>query len=150
MGPYEKQAAEKKTAYEKAVEEFKAAGGQPGKRRQEKAALKKEREDKKAKKEARKASGKPARPANAYWLWLNDNREAIQKEVGAKSVSAVGKRAGEIWKELPESKKTPYEKTAAEKKSEYEKLLAEWKAQQGNKENEGGEEDEEEDDEDEE
>merc|ERR1711862_417202 len=117
------------------MEAFKAAGGQPGKRRQEKAALKKDREDKKAKKEARKASGKPARPANAYWLWLNDHREEIQKEVGGKNVSAVGKRAGEIWKELPAAKKAPYEKTAAENKSEYEKLLSEWKEQQGNKEN---------------
>merc|ERR1711862_307181 len=117
------------------MEAFKAAGGQPGKRRQEKAALKKDREYKKAKKEARKASGKPSRPANAYWLWLNDHREEIQKEVGGKNVSAVGKRAGEMWKVVPAEEKAQYEKIAANNKKEYERLLSEWKEQQGNKEN---------------
>merc|ERR1719222_215966 len=62
--PYEQQAAVKQAAYHKAMEEFKAAGGEPGKRRQEKAALKKDRANKKARKEARDAKnpGRPSKP----------------------------------------------------------------------------------------
>merc|ERR1712048_356976 len=93
--PFEKMATDKKAQYLKAMEEFKAAGGQAGKRKQEKAAAKKERTDKKAKKEARKASGKPKRPQNPYWMWLAENREAIQKELGTNSIGAVGKAAGD-------------------------------------------------------
>merc|ERR1711971_96697 len=102
---------EKKAAYEKAMEEFKAAGGVAGKRRQEKAAAKKGRADKKAKKEARKNSGKPARPPTAYFLFVNkEGREAAQKELGTKDFGPVGKLAAEKWKALPAAKKAPYEK----------------------------------------
>merc|ERR1712232_940847 len=127
-------------------------GGQPGKRRNEKAAMKKERADKKAKKEARKNSGRPVKPASAYWLWMNDTREALQKELGTKSIGVVGKAAGERWKTLPASAKSKYEKESAEKKAVYDKAPAEWKAQQGNKENvdDNGEDEEEEDGEDDE
>merc|ERR1711971_401847 len=146
--PYEKKAESNKVAYEKAMEEFKAAGGQPGKRRQEKAALKKERADKKAKKGARKNSGKPAKPPSAYWIWMNENREALQKELGTKQIGVVGKAAGERWKTLPAAHKAKFETIAADKRSAYEMAVAEWKEQQGNKENADEKEDEEDDDED--
>merc|ERR1719343_1375954 len=80
--PFEDEAAKRKAAYEKAMEEFKASGGQPGKRRQEKQQEKQAKADKKAKKEARKASGKPAKPQTAYWLFLSENPEALAKEAG--------------------------------------------------------------------
>merc|ERR1712151_568118 len=117
------------------MEAFKAAGGQPGKRRQEKADAKKGRLEKKAKKEARKASGKPARPQNAYWIWLSENRDALTKEAGSAKGPVVGKLAGEKWKVLSASQKAPYEKMAAEKKAAYEKELKEWQEKVGNKEN---------------
>merc|ERR1711971_1406593 len=128
---------EKKAAYEKAMEEFKAAGGVAGKRRQEKAAAKKDRASKKAKKEARKNSGKPSKAPSAYFLWLNkEGREAAQKQLRTKDFGPVIKLASEKWKALPIPRKAAYEKEAEEKKAAYLKLLEEWKAQQGNKENE--------------
>jgi len=148
--PYEKQAAEKRATYEKAMEVFKAAGGVPGKRRQEKAEAKKDRVAKKAKKEARNNSDKPTRPQTAYFLWINaEGRVAAQKELGTNNLGPVGKHCGEVWKTLTAAKKAPYEKEAAEKKAAYDKLFAEWKAKQGNKENEDDNEEDEAEDEDE-
>merc|ERR1712037_843709 len=104
----------KKAAYEKAMEEFRAAGGVAGKRRKEKADAKKDRANKKAKKEARKNSGKPSKPASPYFLWLNkEGREAAQKATGSKDFGTVTKHAAAQWKTLPAAKKAPYEKEAA-------------------------------------
>ena len=56
--PFEKQAAELKATYEKA-----AANSE---------------------KKARKNSCAPKRSANAYWIWLGDNRNALEKEAGSR------------------------------------------------------------------
>jgi len=129
--PFEDEAAKRKAAYEKAVQEFKASGGQPGKRRQEKQQVKQVRADKKAKKEARKASGKPAKPQTAYWLFMSENREAIAKEAGSAAVPVVGKLAGQKWKAMSAAQKKPFEEKAAELKAAYEKALEEWKQSGG-------------------
>ena len=78
--PFEKQAAELKATYEKAMEQFVAAGGQKGKRRQEKAAANSEGADNNAKKKAGKNSCAPKRPTNAYVLWRRENRKSKRRQ----------------------------------------------------------------------
>merc|ERR1711920_344808 len=124
--PYEKKAKDAKDAFEKAMEEFKAQGGVAGKRRAEKAEAKRERADKRARK-ANKDPNKPKKPQSAYWLWLGENRAAIQKEVGKGSVTEVAKRGGEKWKALSDVAKAPFEKKAAELKKKYDKEMEEYK-----------------------
>jgi hypothetical protein len=142
--PFEAKADALKKEYEKNMEEFVAAGGVKGKRRAEKAELKKARGDKKARKEARAASGKPSKAPSAYWLYLGDNRAAIEKEAGTKKPTEVAKLAGSKWKTLNAAAKKPYEEKAAKAKAEYEKALEEWKKSGGGAE-EGGDDDEDED-----
>jgi len=98
--------------------------------------------NKKAKQEARKAPGKLAGPPHAYWLWLDESREAIQQELRTKAFGVVGKSAGEKWKALLASTKPAYEKLAADKKDDYETAMAEWTEPEGNKENAGNNDDE--------
>lgn len=126
--PYEAKAAAAKTAYEKAMEDFRAAGGEVGKRRQEKKEAKQEKADKKAKKEARKNSGAPKRPPSAFWLWQVENRDGLIKEAGTNKIPVIGKLAGAKWGQLSDAVKAPFEKRATEAKEEYSKALAEWKA----------------------
>jgi len=142
--PFEEEAAKRKAAYEKAMEAFKASGGQPGKRRQEKQQVKQARADKKAKREARQASGKPAKPQSGYWLYLSENREAIVKEAGTGKGPVVAKLAGEKWKAMSAAGKKPFEAKAAELKAAYQKALEEWKSSGGG---DGGADDDGEDDE---
>merc|ERR1712194_200553 len=114
--------------YEKAMEDFRAAGGEVGKRRQEKKEAKQEKADKKAKKDARKNSGAPKRPPSAFWLWQVENRDALIKEAGTNKIPVIGKLAGVKWGQLSDAVKAPFEKRAEALKAEYTKALEEWKA----------------------
>jgi len=131
--PYDKKAADAKSAYEKAMEQFKAQGGVAGSRRKEKADAKKELLDKRAKKRARleRNADKPKRPTSAYWLWLSDNRATLAKEAGSAKGSDVAKLAGERWGKLDAKLRAPYEKQAAEKKAAYDEALKEYKEKHG-------------------
>lgn len=140
-----KLAEEGKAAYVKALEEFKAQGGVVGKRRQEKKDAKEAKAQKKAKKEARKASGQPTRPPSAYWLWLSDNRSALQKEAGTGGAPAVSKMAGVKWAKMSDVDKGPFEKRAEELKKEYNKQMEEWKAKNAAAPTSAGDQDEEDD-----
>lgn len=64
------------------------------------------------------------KPTSAYWMWLNDNRERISKELGGSRVSEVAKRASVLWKELAEPEKRVYEEKAKARKEEYERLIS--------------------------
>jgi len=129
--PFEDRAAELKSTYDKAMEEFKNAGGQVGKRRVEKSEGKQAKADKKAKKDTQKLSGKPARPPSSYWLWLGENREALAKEAGSTKPPVVAKLAGEKWKAVSEEDRKPFEAKATELRAAYDKALEEWKSNGG-------------------
>merc|ERR1712113_1112457 len=90
------------------MEKFKAAGGEVGKRRADKAA----KRDKRDAKRARKESGMPKRPANAYQIYLNEVRPDIMKKLPKGStVAAIGKEAGERWKAVSATEKEKYQKS---------------------------------------
>ena len=61
------------------------------------------------------------RTRSAYWLWLADHRTQLTKEHGleGKRGSEVSKKAGEVWKTLPESEKMHYQDLAAKDKARY-------------------------------
>lgn len=64
------------------------------------------------------------KPASAYFIWFNDQREAIQKQLGTKSLGEVGKKAGEMWKSMSATAKLPWETKAKEQKEAFEKFKA--------------------------
>jgi len=127
--PYEKRAVAAKAQYDKDIQAFKAAGGEVGKRRAEKAEAKREKAGKRARKA--KDPNKPKKPASAYWLWLNDQRATIMAEIekkhGKKVVTEVSKIGGERWKTVAEKAKAPYEKKAVELRKKYEKDIVEYR-----------------------
>ena len=51
----------------------------------------------------------PKRPMSSYFIWMNENRERIKEEYGCDGIAEVSKKAGEIWKEMSDSEKAPYE-----------------------------------------
>jgi len=64
------------------------------------------------------------KPTSAYWMWLNDNRDSIARSVGSGRGSLVAKRAGELWKALPDADKQPYEEKAKKQKEAYNQLIS--------------------------
>jgi|UniRef100_A0A914P2H0 structure-specific recognition protein 1 len=65
----------------------------------------------------------PKRALTAYFIWLQENREAIKKP--GMSATQVAKAAGALWREL--SDKSKWEKKAEEDKKRYERENAEYK-----------------------
>lgn len=73
----------------------------------------------------------PKRPQTAYWLYLEEHRADIVKELGTAKGPAVAKAAGEKWKNLAEAAKKPFEERAAALKIEHDKAVEAFKAQGG-------------------
>lgn len=113
--PFEEQFAQAKALYQKAIEEYEAAGGQVDKPK------------------SKKTDGPqaPKKPASSYMIWLSENRPAIVLEAGTSQVGVVGKLAGEKWKKMTAKQKAVYDTKAEAAKEEYAKAVAEFEAQGG-------------------
>ena len=88
----------------------------------------------------------PKRPTSAYMLWLNENRSSIRDEhfpkndegehcypddhekagealVGRDKVTLITKKAGELWKELDDDTKAPFQAKFEEASAEYKEAM---------------------------
>lgn len=65
--------------------------------------------------------GVPKKPASAFFLWMNDNRKAVEAEVGLKGAMLV-RVLGERWKSLDERTKELYKQRALEAKKSFEEF----------------------------
>merc|ERR1712014_209212 len=88
---------------------------------------KRERQPKKegrAGKKAKKDKDAPKRPMSAYFLWTQENREAVMKKHGIeKAGPEFTRKAAEEWKMVSEKVKSEFEKKAAAAKEQYQKDL---------------------------
>ncbi|CAL9781309.1 DNA-binding protein MNB1B-like [Musa acuminata AAA Group] len=91
-----------------------------------------ERTGKKPRKtKADKDPNKPKRPPSAFFVFMEEFRKSFkEKNPNNKSVSVVGKAAGDKWKSLSEAEKAPYVAKAAKFKTEYTKKLASYNKNQ--------------------
>ncbi|KAF7489018.1 FACT complex subunit SSRP1 [Sarcoptes scabiei] len=83
-------------------------------------------------KKSKKDENKPKRPQSAFFLWMNENREQIKKQLPGASLTEITKKAGDLWKDLSKEEKSKYEEMYAKAKKQYEKELSEYKASGGN------------------
>merc|ERR1712025_1541784 len=100
---YEKQAEEAKSAYQEAMRNYQPSGG-TGK------------SPKTAQKRPQKDPNAPKRPQSSYFLWMNENRQKIKDENPGISVTEIGKKAGEIWKNMSADDKKVYDDKAKKAK----------------------------------
>jgi len=129
---YEDLAAKDKARYE---EEVKTLGKRERKPKQDGRSSKKARKDKDA----------PKRPMSAYFLWTQENREAVMKKHKIeKAGPEFTRKAAEEWKTVSEAVKQEYDRKAAAAKEQYQKELEAYKAKKAA----AGDEDEDEDEED--
>jgi hypothetical protein len=66
----------------------------------------------------------PKRPMTAYFLYIQANREAVQKELGVKEFGPVTKTLSSRWKTLKAPEMAKYTKMAEDAKATYDKELA--------------------------
>ncbi len=75
----------------------------------------------------------PKRAPSAYLMWLNENRQSIIDEhfdeelKGRDKVAKVGKKAGEVWKDMTEDEKADYVTRSKQLQEEYKAAMAKYK-----------------------
>merc|ERR1712113_1185103 len=73
----------------------------------------------------------PKKPMSAYFLYIQSNREAVQKELGVKDFGPVTKTLSSRWKTLGASEMSKYTKMATDAKAKYDEELAAFEAAGG-------------------
>jgi len=141
--PFEAEVKRQKEAYDafvatpagqKALEEMKSQKKDEKQAKQdkdaEKAKLKEEKQIAREKRECKAAvkavekDEKLKKPLTSYFMWLNENRERITKMVGGKGGPEVTKKGSQMWKELSEKERKPFEDRAQKEKAAYEAYIA--------------------------
>jgi len=79
------------------------------------------------KKKKTKLPGQPKKPMSAYFMWLNEEgRESIKADNPGFSVTEVGKRSGEIWREMKDTDKKSWEDKQKVAKEAYDVEYKTW------------------------
>ena len=86
---------------------------------------------KRANKKTKKDPNAPKRPMGAYMLWLQQNRQNIVDQYcsdlhGREKVTAVTRKAGELWKLLNDEEKSPFVEQADALRTEYQSKMKEY------------------------
>jgi hypothetical protein len=69
----------------------------------------------------------PKKAQTAYFMWLNEHRAEISKEIGSSKIPEVARKAAEKWKALSTEEKKSYEDRAAKAKVEYDEAMRAFK-----------------------
>ena len=57
------------------------------------------------KQRAKKDPNAPKKPLSAYMLWLQENRASFKEKYPGITVTEIGKKAGEMWKQISKEEK---------------------------------------------
>jgi hypothetical protein len=77
------------------------------------------------------STAQPKKAPSAYFLWLNENRAEISKEIGSSKIPEVARKASEKWKAITAEEKKSYEDRAAKAKVEYDEAMRAFKEEGG-------------------
>eukprot|EP00659_Diplonema_papillatum_P004888 gene4888-7546_t len=81
----------------------------------------------------------PKRPLSAYFIFSGEKRVEVKEENPDLKIGEVAKKLGELWGEMSDAEKKPYQKKAEALKAKYQEDLKEYEA---NKEDDDEDEDE--------
>lgn len=79
------------------------------------------------KKKKKKAEGEPKRPTTAFFFYTSSIREDVKKKNPGKSVGELSKIYGQMWADLSDEDKKPFQDKNNEDKERYAKEMEEWK-----------------------
>jgi len=90
------------------------------------------------KQKEKKDPNAPKRPLNGYMRFANQVREEVKKKHNLTAVGDIAKVIGEMWKNLPEAKKAPFEAAYQKEKAAYPKALEAYNAGKGGRKSSAG------------
>lgn len=79
------------------------------------------------KKKVKKDPNEPKKPKTSYFLFCDDMREQVSKELKEKNAAKVSQELGKRWKDIDPEEKKKYDEMYANAKKEYAKDFAEYK-----------------------
>ena len=79
------------------------------------------------KKKKKKAAGEPKRPTTAFFFYTASIRAEVTKKNPDKKVGELSKIYGQMWADLSDEDKKPFQDKNAVDKERYAKEMAEWK-----------------------
>ncbi len=79
------------------------------------------------KKKKKKAEGEPKRPTTAFFFYTASIRAEVTKNNPDKKVGELSKIYGQMWADLSDEEKKPFQDKNAEDKERYATEMAEWK-----------------------
>jgi len=89
---------------------------------------KEESGSKKKKKKKKKEEGEPKRPTTAFFFYTSSIRAEITKANPGKSVGELSKIYGQMWADLTDEEKKPFQDKNVVDKERYAKEMEVWKA----------------------
>ena len=79
------------------------------------------------KKKKKKADGEPKRPTTAFFFFTASIREDVTKNNPGKKVAELSKIYGQMWSDLSDADKKPFQDKNMVDKERYAKEMVEWK-----------------------
>lgn len=79
-------------------------------------------------KKKKKGAGEPKRPTTAFFFYTSSIREEVTKKNPGKAVGELSKIYGQMWADLTEDEKKPFQEKNEKDKERYAKEIEEWKA----------------------
>lgn len=84
-------------------------------------------DDRPKKKKKKKDPNAPKRNQSAYFLFSNQNREKVKKELGGTAkITEIASALGLKWRNMTADDKVPFEKLAVKDKERYQKEMEVW------------------------
>jgi len=123
--PFDEQAKKEKDAFEeyKKTEEGQKALGEKKEAKQDKKDAKIKKDIKSAVKSVEK-DDKLKRPLSSYFMWINANRDGVvAKMEGKPSTGEITKKCADVWRNLSEAEKKPWDDKAKKAKDEHDDFL---------------------------
>ena len=84
----------------------------------------------KKKKKKKKVEGSPKRPTTAFFFYTSSIRADVTKENPGKSVGELSKIFGQMWADLSDEEKKPFQDKNALDKERYAKEMEAWNAKE--------------------
>tara|TARA_B100000214_G_scaffold340900_1_gene287683 strand:+ start:59 stop:526 length:468 start_codon:yes stop_codon:yes gene_type:complete len=84
----------------------------------------------KKKKKKKKAEGEPKRPTTAFFFYTSSIRADVTKANPGKSVGELSKIFGQMWSDLSDEEKKPFQDKNVQDKERYAKEMEAWNAKE--------------------
>jgi len=87
-----------------------------------------QKEKRKLKRKLKKDPNRPKQPPSSYFMFANEVRAELVAELGKSNLGLIGKKTGQMWRELSEENKQKYITEAKKQREVFKEKMVAYKA----------------------